>query len=111
VNSRAIAAMREAGIDISRQKSKTLTPEMVAWADLIITVYGHADDVRPALPAGAEKRHWPLFDPSRMNGREEDIMLVLRAVRDHTESLVQGLIAEMLTRIPGSDPHATTLSS
>ncbi len=97
VNPYAIAAMREAGVDCSNQRSKLLTPKMMAWADLIITVCGYMDWVCPALPAGVAKRHWPLFDPSRLNGAEEDILLVHGAMRDHIQSLVEALIEEVLT--------------
>ena len=63
-NPRAIAAMQEAGIDISQQQSTRLTPNMLQHIDLVITVCGHADEHCPLLPAGAEKRHWPLPDPA-----------------------------------------------
>jgi arsenate reductase len=97
VSSRAVAAMREVGIDIAHQKSKLLNPEIVSWADLIVTVCGYVDRVCPALPAGVRKRHWPLFDPSRLEGGEEDVMLIHRALRDHIGSLVRGLVKDVTT--------------
>lgn len=64
-NPRAIAAMAEAGIDISGQDSKRLTDDMLAWADYVVTVCGHADEHCPVLPPGTRKEHWPLEDPAR----------------------------------------------
>ncbi len=94
-NPRAIAVMREAGVDITHQASKRLTPNMLAWADLVVTVCGHADESCPALPAGVKKLHWPLADPAKASGTEEQIMAVFRAARDdirrRTEELLQQL--------------------
>ena len=51
-NPRAIAVMGEAGVDISHQESRRVTPEMLASADLVVTVCGHADEHCPVLPPG-----------------------------------------------------------
>ncbi|MHB1140492.1 MAG: arsenate reductase (thioredoxin) [Sulfuricaulis sp.] len=92
-NPRAIAIMREAGVDISRQESTRVTPEMLAQADLVVTVCGHADEHCPALPAGMQKKHWPLEDPAKATGTEEQIMAKFRATRDEVRRRVEGLIS------------------
>ncbi len=92
-NPRAIAVMREAGIDISGQASTRLTPAMLDWADVVVTVCGHADEHCPALPAGTRKIHWPLNDPAKAQGSEEEIMAVFRASRDDIRARVEALIA------------------
>jgi arsenate reductase len=94
-NPRAIAVMREAGIDITTQASKTLTPEMLDAADVIVTVCGHADEHCPAVPARVRKLHWPLADPARATGTEEEIMQTFRAARDDIRTRVEALIAEL----------------
>jgi len=94
-NPRAIAVMREAGVDIGAQESTRLTDEMLAWCDLVVTVCGHADEHCPALPAGTRKRHWPLEDPARAGGSEAEIMAVFRASRDDIRRRVQLLLAEL----------------
>ena len=91
-NPRAIAVMREAGVDISHQESTRVTPEMLAQADLVITVCGHADEHCPILPPGVRKQHWPLEDPAKATGTEEQIMAKFRATRDEVKSRVEGLI-------------------
>ena len=94
-NPRAIAVMAESGIDISQQDSTKLTDSMLAWADIVVTVCGHADEHCPALPAGVHKIHWPLNDPAKATGSEEEIMAVFRASRDDIRGRVQQLLAEV----------------
>ena len=94
-NPRAITVMQEAGVDIGAQESTRLTDEMLTWADLVVTVCGHADEHCPVLPAGTRKRHWPLDDPARANGSEAEIMRVFRASRDDIKHRVQELLADL----------------
>ncbi len=91
-NPRAIAVMREAGVDISHQESTRVTPEMLAQADLVVTVCGHADEHCPVLPSGVQKKHWPLEDPAKATGAEDEIMAKFRATRDEVRARVEGLI-------------------
>lgn len=92
-NPRAITVMQEAGIDISAQESTRVTPAMLAAADLLVTVCGHADEHCPALPPGKQKIHWPLNDPARASGTEDEIMAVFRASRDDIRQRVSELLA------------------
>jgi arsenate reductase len=94
-NPRAIAVMREAGVDISRQESTRVTAEMLTQADLVVTVCGHADEHCPVLPPGVQKQHWPLEDPAKATGTEDEIMAKFRATRDEVKSRVEGLIGEL----------------
>jgi len=91
-NPRAIAVMQEAGIDISQQESTRLTDDMLAAADVLVTVCGHADENCPAVPAGIKKIHWPLEDPAKASGSEELVMQVFRASRDDIRRRVQELL-------------------
>jgi arsenate reductase len=94
-NPRVIAVMREAGVDISRQESTRVTPAMLAQADLVVTVCGHADEHCPVLPAGVQKQHWPLEDPAKATGMEDEIMAKFRATRDEVKSRVEDLIGSL----------------
>ena len=94
-NPRAVQVMREAGIDISTQQSRRLTPEILAQADRIITVCGHADEHCPVLPAGIKKLHWALGDPAKAHGPEDEVMAVFRASRDDIQRRVAGLLADL----------------
>ena len=94
-NPRAIAVMQEAGIDIAAQESTKLTDDMLAGIDYVVTVCGHADEHCPALPAETRKEHWPLSDPAKATGSEEEIMTVFRASRDE----IRQRVAELLERL------------
>lgn len=94
-NPRAIAVMQEAGVDISNQESTKLTDEMLAAADYLVTVCGHADEHCPALPAGIRKEHWPLSDPAKATGSEDEVMAVFRASRDDIKLRVADLLARL----------------
>ena len=94
-NPRAIAVMAEAGVDISGQESTVVNDAMLRRADVVVTVCGHADEVCPALPPGVRKIHWPLADPARATGSEDQIMAAFRATRDEVERRVRGLLTEL----------------
>ena len=94
-NPRAIAVMAEAGLDISRQESTIVSDDMLRRANVVVTVCGHADEMCPALPASAQKIHWPLRDPAKASGSEEEIMAAFRATRDEVERRVRGLLSDL----------------
>ena len=96
-NPRAIAVMKDAGLDISGQESTTLTNDMINQADMVVTVCGNADQNCPVLPAGTRKEHWPLHDPAKATGAEDEIMAVFRDSRDD----IQERVAELLERLQG----------
>jgi len=98
-NPRAIAVMKEVGVDISDQESTKVTDEMLEQADLVVTVCGHADEHCPILPAGTNKEHWPLDDPAKATGSEEEIMNVFRAGRDDIEKRVKELLQRLKNNI------------
>jgi arsenate reductase len=94
-NPRAIAVMTEAGVNISQQESTIVDDAMLSWADVVVTVCGHADEMCPTLPPGIRKIHWPLTDPAKATGSEDQIMAEFRATRDEVERRVRDLLAEM----------------
>ena len=94
-NPRAIAVMREAGVDISAQESTIVNQAMLDSADIVVTVCGHADEQCPALPARVKKIHWPLTDPAKATGSEEAVMNEFRATRDEVKTRVTDLLAQL----------------
>ena len=94
-NPRAIAVMQLAGVDISGQESTRLTDEMLERADLVVSVCGHADEHCPVLPSTTRKIHWPLDDPAKAEGSEEEIMQVFQASRDDIRRRVSELLTEL----------------
>ena len=94
-NPRAIAVMQEAGVDISGQESTRVTDDMLEQTDLVVTVCGHADEHCPVLPAGTRKIHWPLEDPAKAQGSEEEVMEFFRNSRDDIRRRVETLLSEL----------------
>ncbi len=91
VSRKAIEVMREKGIDISHEKPKLLTKEMVSKARRIITMGCLSRESCPAflLSSGGKLEDWALPDP-KGRGIEE-----YRRVRDEIERRVRRLIEEM----------------
>ena len=58
----AVEVMKEIGIDISGQRSKSVHEIDCSDLDLVITLC--AEEVCPALPGKTKKLHWPMPDPS-----------------------------------------------
>jgi arsenate reductase len=94
-NPRAIRVMAEAGVDISGQESTRVSDDMIRRADIVVTVCGHADEYCPALPPGVTKIHWPLNDPAKARGSEDEVMTVFRATRDEVKARVSALLDEI----------------
>ena len=87
VNPTGIAVMREAGIDITRQYPKPLTPEMLEAASRVVTMGCEAAEVCPASFVPTED--WQLDDPE---GRPiEAVRLIRDQIRDKVAALVKEL--------------------
>jgi arsenate reductase len=97
-NEYAVAAMAEAGVDISGQASTLLTDEQLQWADLVVTVCGHADETCPLLPPGTRKEHWPLDDPARATGGESEIKAVFRS----SDEEIRARVTDLISRLEGA---------
>ncbi len=97
VHPRAIAVMKEIGIDISRQKSKTIDEELLKTMDAVITLCSNAEEACPWTPPEIMRLHWPINDPVGTVGREEKIMKEFRRARDEirakTERFISGIKA------------------
>lgn len=93
-NPRAIAVMDEVGIDISDQESTIVSNEMLQRADIVVTVCGHADEQCPVLLPTVRKVHWPLSDPAKATGTEEQIMNEFRATRAELERRVRDFLSQ-----------------
>ena len=87
INSVAVAAMAEEGIDISREQPKILTTGAVQKSDVVITM-GCGDEC-PYFP-GKRYEDWKLDDPAGQ-GLES-----VRPIRDEIRSRVEVLIAELV---------------
>ena len=86
VNSEAVAAMAERGIDISHEYPKPWTDEVVRAADVVITM--GCGDACPVFP-GRRYEEWVLADPA---GLDVD---AIRPIRDDIERRVRALLEEL----------------
>ena len=93
VNPMAIAVMAEAGIDISRQVSKAIDPDLLDRAAVIVTLCGDAEERCPVTPPHVRKVHWPLPDPAKATGSESEVRVAFRAVRDDIGRRVEALLS------------------
>ncbi len=81
VNSFAIRVMREIGVDISAQYSKSVAEFIGRPVDVVITVCDNAAENCPVFPGNVERLHWSFPDPAAAEG-EEAKLTAFRAVRD-----------------------------
>ncbi|MGB3168568.1 MAG: arsenate reductase ArsC [Rhodococcus sp. (in: high G+C Gram-positive bacteria)] len=93
INSAAVEAMAELGIDISAQSPKILTPDAVETSEVVITM--GCGDACPVFP-GVSYRDWALPDPA---GKGVE---AVRPIRDRIKVLVEDLIAELVPVQTGS---------
>jgi len=76
-------AMREAGVDISGQWSKTADVYAGQDFDLVVTTCDEAKEVCPLFPGAKRMLHWSIEDPV---GRG---MPAYRAARDQLKALIE----------------------
>ena len=92
VHPRAIAVMKEIGIDISGQQSKEIDPGLLRTMDMIITLCSNAEESCPWTPPHIKRLHWPINDPVGAVGTEEEIMKQFRGARDEIKARVLDFI-------------------
>lgn len=93
VNPRAIAIMKEDGIDIAGHTSNNIDEYTTVPFDFILTVCDHAKENCPYFPSNAQRFHYNFPDPAKATGTEEEIMQQFRSVRtlikDYCREFVQ----------------------
>jgi len=96
VHPRAIAVMKEAGIDISGQTSKEIDRELLSTMDVVITLCSHAEASCPWTPPEIRRIHWPIADPVGTIGSEEKIMNEFRRARDEIKEKITEFFSTVL---------------
>lgn len=82
VNPKAIAVMKEDGIDISNHTSNNIDEYHDIDFDFVITVCDNAKENCPFFPTKAKKFHYNFPDPAKATGTEEEIFDEFRKVRE-----------------------------
>ena len=98
LNPYAVQVMKEIGIDISQQYSKSiddLPPKFIVGLDYIITLC--AEEVCPTMVAQrAKKLHWPFPDPATKEPLPEaEHLKRFREARDSIQKQIQSFRAEI----------------
>jgi len=82
LNPKAVKAMNEVGIDISRQTSSLIDQELLNNADFVVTLCGDAADKCPVTPPRVKREHWGFDDPAKAQGTDEEKWAIFQRVRD-----------------------------
>ncbi len=95
VHQKAVAVMKEIGIDISKQKSKEIDEALLRSMDLVITLCDHAAEACPLTPPRIGRLHWPIKDPVGTTGPGERVMNEFRRARDEIRAKIEDLVARL----------------
>jgi len=82
VNPKAIATMKDDGIDISHHTSNNVLEYKDIDFDFVITVCDNAKERCPYFPTTAKKFHYNFPDPAKAMGAEEEIKREFERVRN-----------------------------
>jgi len=82
VRPEAISVMRELGIDISGQRSKSVDEFASQSFDVVLTVCDSANETCPIFPGHGIRIHQSFDDPAAVKGTDEERLAVFRRVRD-----------------------------
>jgi arsenate reductase len=94
VRPEAIAVMKEIGIDISGQRSKSVEEFSDQSFDYVVTVCDNARDNCPVFPAGAARFHWSFEDPAAVDGSDAERLSAFRRIRDQIHERVKAFVRE-----------------
>lgn len=84
----AVEVLKEEGIDISQNTSKSvdqLPLGFLASLDFVITLC--AEEICPTMPTRAQRLHWPIADPA--SASEENKPEAFRAARDEIKKRLE----------------------
>ncbi len=105
LNPLAVEVMREAGIDMSKNKTQAIfdvfkSGQLFAY---VVTVCSEAEAGGcPIFPGPTQRLHWPFPDPSRVEGSPAEKLEKVRHVRDAIQARIEQFCAENCTRLSES---------
>jgi arsenate reductase len=97
VNPLAIEVMREKGIDISKQRSKSVAEFTGQKFATVVTVCDKAAEECPIFPGAPRRPHWSLPDPAAVSGTREEKLGAFRKVRDELERRIQSFVNSVVS--------------
>jgi arsenate reductase (thioredoxin) len=101
MNPLTVKVMSEIGLDISEQKSKSVTEYLgKQLIQILVTVCDHAEKNCPTTwPGINQKLHWSFEDPAAAEGSEEEKLQKFREVRDQLDQKIQSWLIEQRIEI------------
>jgi arsenate reductase (thioredoxin) len=96
VNPHAVAVMREAGIEITGQSSKSVQEIDPATVDIVVTLC--AEEVCPLFLGRATRLHWPVPDPASDDPAltPAELLARFRAARDEIRRRLENGRADLV---------------
>lgn len=98
----AVQMMREVGLDISKQYSKSLADLSDRSFAFVITVCDNAQESCPIFPGSTTRLHWSFEDPAGVVGSEEFILKTFRKVRDEIREHILEFAKELPAKLQSS---------
>ena len=96
VNPKAIATMKEDGIDISNHTSNNMNEYRDIEFDFVITVCDNARERCPFFPSGEKKFHHDFPDPAKAIGTDEEILQSFRNTRQMIKDYCKKFVEDNL---------------
>lgn len=96
VNLKAIAVMKDDGIDISNHTSNNIDEYYDIPFDYIITVCDNAKENCPFFPSQAQRFHYNFPDPAKAQGTPDEVMQEFVKVRNMIKEYCRDFISENL---------------
>lgn len=91
LNPLAVRVMAEAGVDISRHRSRSLGDLKDSAFDVVVTVCDHARETCPIFPGSVRTLHRSFDDPPFLarGASEAEALAIYRRVRDEIRAFVE----------------------
>jgi arsenate reductase (thioredoxin) len=87
--------MQEAGIDISRQKTKSVAESLKEPFGHVITICDTSKERTPVFPFAIAVLHWNIADPNFVDGLIEQKKEAFRRVRDELQDKVKQFVTDI----------------
>jgi arsenate reductase len=97
VNRHAIQTMREIGVDISSQVSKSLETLQGKEMDITVTLCDDQKGVCPVYPCAKEMVHARFADPGEFIGDDETLPAQFRTLREEITHWIDGYFGQSRT--------------
>jgi arsenate reductase (thioredoxin) len=98
-----VEVMAEIGIDISRNKTKSVFDVWKsgeAFQYVVAVCDAESAEKCPIFPGITKRLHWPFHDPSKITGTREQKLQKVRDIRDQIAARVQDWLASLPVEQP-----------